>query len=159
MQTTTFLTTLLAAAATTVSGAAIAPRQANAISIARFAANCIPHSVLCVYDFTAITSPTSASPSGNPDPVRCTKYLQGPDRLPDVALTGCDGLAYAWAVSRVQGGGLQLTVTTPRDSHTNYTGTFDIGADQLVMEQHEASVVERYTGPGEFDVAVGWSNS
>ncbi|KAI1372618.1 hypothetical protein F4677DRAFT_432189 [Hypoxylon crocopeplum] len=154
MQPNTLLTTLFAA--TTVSGAALQPRQAQSFTVANFTASCIPHSVLCTYDFAVITDPTSASPSGNESPAQCSLMLQGPDFLPPVNLTGCaDGAAYSWAVEVEQEGGLQLSVTTPMDSHANYTGVYAVPADQLVAEQHGAVITQRYTGPSGFAVPIG----
>ncbi|KAI1389268.1 uncharacterized protein F4822DRAFT_194961 [Hypoxylon trugodes] len=153
MQFNTLLATLFAAA--TASGAAL-PRYATSFNVTGFAASCIPHSLMCNYEFSVITDPASASPSGNPDPAKCSIMLQGPDNLPAVNLTGCAEVgAYSWAVALAQGGGLTLSVTTPRDSHSNYTGEYGIPATELEREQHEASVIQRYTGPSTFAVPIG----
>ncbi|KAI0155435.1 hypothetical protein GGR52DRAFT_577381 [Hypoxylon sp. FL1284] len=150
MQTNAFITALFAAA--TVSGAAI-KRQATGFSVTGFSASCIPHSVM--YEFSVITNPTSASPSGNESPADCQLMLQGPDILPAVNTTGCTApSAYSWAVGLADGG-LQFNVTTPMDSHTNYTGSYSIGSDELVVEQNGAVVTQRYTGPSTFEVPIG----
>ncbi|KAI2467978.1 hypothetical protein F4781DRAFT_432819 [Annulohypoxylon bovei var. microspora] len=154
MKSNTITTALFAAA--TVSGAVMKPRQANSFSVSNFTASCIPHSLLCTYEFAVITNPTSASPSGNPSPAQCSLMLQGPDYLPAVNLTGCaEAGAYSWAVSLVEGGGLSLSVTTPQDSHANFTGAYPVPADQLVAEQHGAVITQRYTGPASFAVPIG----
>ncbi|KAI1455590.1 hypothetical protein F4805DRAFT_435447 [Annulohypoxylon moriforme] len=147
-------------AAATVSGAVMKPRQANSFTVSNFSASCIPHSLLCTYEFAVITDPTTASPSGNESPAQCSLMLQGPDYLPPVKLTGCaETGAYSWAVDLVKEGGLTLSVTTPQDSHTNFTGSYDISADQLVAEQHGAVITQRYTGPSGFAVPVGGSSA
>ncbi|KAI2609215.1 hypothetical protein GGR54DRAFT_643705 [Hypoxylon sp. NC1633] len=153
MQPNTLLTTLFAAAA--VSGAAVQRRQANAFTVSNFTASCIPHSFYCAYDFDVITDPASVSPTGNSTPVSCGLFLPGPDYLPAVGLTGCDPAAYSWSVAVAPGGGLQLSITTPQDSHGNYTGVYDVPADQLVAEQHGAVTTQRYIGPGDFSVPIG----
>ncbi|OTA70815.1 hypothetical protein K449DRAFT_460560 [Hypoxylon sp. EC38] len=156
MKSNTLLATLFAASA---SAAVMKPRQANSFSVSNFTASCIPHSLFCTYEFAVITDPTSASPSGNSSPAKCSLMLQGPDYLPPVNLTGCDGGAYSWAVTLPQAGGLELSITTAKDSHTNYTGIYDIPADQLVAEQHGAVIDQRYTGPPEFAVPIALANS
>ncbi|KAI1136292.1 hypothetical protein F5Y05DRAFT_392275 [Hypoxylon sp. FL0543] len=156
MKPNTLLATLFAASA---SGAVMKPRYANSFSVSNFTASCIPHSLYCTYEFFVITDPASASPSGNPSPVKCSLMLQGPDILPPVNLTGCEGGAYSWAVTLPQAGGLELRVTTPMDSHTNYTGVYDIPKEQLVTEQHGAVIDQRYTGPAGFAVPVSTTNS
>ncbi|KAI1204421.1 uncharacterized protein F4807DRAFT_332446 [Annulohypoxylon truncatum] len=155
MKSNTIASALFAAA--TVSGAVMKPRQANSFSVTNFTASCIPHSLLCTYEFAVITDPTSASPSGNPSPAQCSLMLQGPDYLPPVPLTGCAEVgAYSWAVDVLPDqGGLTLSVTTPQDSHTNFTGSYDVPADQLVAEQHGAVITQRYTGPSAFAVPIG----
>ncbi|KAI1104376.1 hypothetical protein F4804DRAFT_332390 [Jackrogersella minutella] len=151
--------TIIATLFTAVSGAVMKPRVADSFTVSNFSASCIPHSLLCTYEFAVITDPTSASPSGNPSPAQCSLMLQGPDYLPAVNLTGCaDVGAYSWAVDVVQDG-LQLSVTTPQDSHTNYTGVYPVTSDQLVTEQHGASVVQRYNGPPDFAVPIGTASS
>ncbi|KAI0880673.1 uncharacterized protein GGS22DRAFT_174490 [Annulohypoxylon maeteangense] len=142
--------------ASAVSGAVMKPRQANSFSVSNFTASCIPHSLLCTYEFAVITDPTTASPSGNPSPAQCSLMLQGPDYLPPVQLTGCaDAGAYSWAVDVLKEGGLTLSVTTPQDSHTNFTGSYAVPAEQLVAEQHGAVITQRYTGPSAFAVPIG----
>ncbi|KAI8964268.1 hypothetical protein F5Y11DRAFT_316507 [Daldinia sp. FL1419] len=152
MQFGTVLATLFAA---TASGAALKSRYATGFTVTNFTASCIPHSVMCTYEFYTITDPASASPSGNSDPAKCSLMLQGPDYLPAVGLTGCaEKGAYSWAVDKIEGG-LKLRVTTPQDSHGNYTGVYEITSDQLVAEQHGASISQRYTGPPGFTMALG----
>ncbi|KAI1404217.1 hypothetical protein F4819DRAFT_483841 [Hypoxylon fuscum] len=154
MQPNALLTTLFAVA--TASGAAIKARAATAFTVSNFTASCIQHSVMCTYEFAVITDPTSASPSGNESPAQCTLMLQGPDYLPPVNLTGCaEKQAYSWAVAVMKEGGLQLNVTTPQDSHANYTGVYNVPADDLVAEQHGAVITQRYTGPSNFEVPIG----
>ncbi|KAI2778492.1 hypothetical protein F4815DRAFT_447209 [Daldinia loculata] len=151
MQLNTLLATLFAA---TASGAAIKSRYATGFTVSNFTASCIPHSVMCTYEFFAITDPASASPSGNPEPAKCSLMLQGPDYLPAVSWTGCaEEGAYSWAVDKVEGG-LKLSVTTPQDSHSNYTGVYEITSDQLVAEQNGASISQRYTGPSGFPMSL-----
>ncbi|KAI1091225.1 hypothetical protein F5B19DRAFT_493606 [Rostrohypoxylon terebratum] len=147
--------------AASVSGAAITiPRQANSFSVTNFTASCIPHSLLCVYEFAVITNPTTASPSGNPSPAQCSLMLQGPDYLPPVQLTGCaETGAYSWAVDLVKEGGIRLNVTTPQDSHGNFTGSYEVPADQLVVEQHGAAISQRYNGPNAFAVPIGGASA
>ncbi|KAI1800110.1 hypothetical protein F4811DRAFT_557121 [Daldinia bambusicola] len=151
MQINAILATLFAASA---SGAAIKSRYATGFTVTNFSASCIPHSV--IYEFYTITDPETASPSGNPDPAKCSLMLQGPDVLPAVAWTGCAELgAYSWSVDKYEDG-LKLRVTTPQDSHGNYTGVYEITTDQLVMEQNGASISQRYTGPADFAMALGY---
>ncbi|KAI6086861.1 hypothetical protein F4821DRAFT_237614 [Hypoxylon rubiginosum] len=150
MQTNAFIAALFAAA--TASGAAL-KRGATSFNVTGFSASCIPHSVYCNYEFSVITIPTSASPSGNESPAKCQLMLQGPDILPEVAMTGCEGLAYSWGVDKLDGG-LRLNVTTPQDSHTNYTGSYSIAPDQLVIEQNGAVVDQRYIGLPNFEVPI-----
>ncbi|KAI1761972.1 hypothetical protein GGR53DRAFT_522017 [Hypoxylon sp. FL1150] len=150
MQTNAIIAALFAAA--TASGAAL-KREATSFNVTDFSASCIPHSLLCTYEFSVITIPTSASPSGNETPAKCELMLQGPDILPAVNMTGCEGLAYSWAVDKMDGG-LRLNVTTPQDSHTNYTGSYAIAADQLVIEQNGAVVDQRYNGSANFEVPI-----
>ncbi|XDG04688.1 hypothetical protein ABKA04_004303 [Annulohypoxylon sp. FPYF3050] len=158
MKSTTVASALFTAA--TVSGAAIMkPRQANSFSVTNFTASCIPHSLLCTYEFAVITNPTSASPSGNSS-AQCSLMLQGPDYLPAVKLTGCAQTgAYSWAVDLVKEGGLRLNVTTPLDSQTNSTGSYEVPADQLVVEQHGAAITQRYNGPNAFAVPIGGASA
>ncbi|OTB02731.1 hypothetical protein M426DRAFT_322331 [Hypoxylon sp. CI-4A] len=112
------------------------------------------------YEFYVITDPTSASPSGNESPAKCSLMLQGPDYLPAVNLTGCAEVgAYSWAVEVEKEGGLQLSVTTPQDSHGNYTGVYAVPADELVAEQHGAVITQRYTGPISFAVPIGTASA
>ncbi|KAI4863127.1 hypothetical protein F4820DRAFT_386451 [Hypoxylon rubiginosum] len=152
MQTNAIIAALFAAA--TASGAVL-KREATSFNVTGFSASCIPHSVLCVYGFNVITIPASASPSGNESPAVCQLMLQGPDLLPAVDPTGCaNGGAYSWSVA-LQDGGLQLSVTTPQDSHGNYTGSYAITSDQLIIEQNGAVVDQRYTGPASFEVPIG----
>ncbi|KAI1467764.1 uncharacterized protein F4812DRAFT_427497 [Daldinia caldariorum] len=152
MQINAIFATLFAASA---SGAAIKSRYATGFTVTNFSASCIPHSVMCSYEFYTITDPETASPSGNPTPAKCSLMLQGPDVLPTVGWTGCaEKGAYSWAVDKFEDG-LKLRVTTPQDSHGNYTGVYEITTDQLVMEQHGASISQRYTGPAEFTMALG----
>ncbi|KAI1770609.1 hypothetical protein F4818DRAFT_254598 [Hypoxylon cercidicola] len=139
--------------AATASGAAL-KRTATSFNVTDFSASCIPHSVMCTYEFNTITIPASASPSGNESGAKCHLMLQGPDILPAVGLTGCDGQAYSWSIDLMDGG-LLLNVTTPQDSHGNYTGSYAIVPDQLVIEQHGAVVDQRYTGPSSFEVPIG----
>ncbi|KAI0376879.1 hypothetical protein F5Y04DRAFT_195164 [Hypomontagnella monticulosa] len=142
--------------AATASGSVLKARQANSFSVSNFSASCIPHSVMCSYAFAVITNPESTAPSGHPDPVQCGLMLQGPDYLPPVNLTGCsEGAPYSWAVAVNQDRSLQLSVTTPHDSHSNYTGVYDLPADELVVEQHGAVMTQRYTGPAAFEVPLG----
>ncbi|KAK6951481.1 hypothetical protein Daesc_008016 [Daldinia eschscholtzii] len=80
---------------------------------------------------------------------------KGPDYLPAVGWTGCaEKGAYSWAVDKFEDG-LKLRVTTPQDSHGNYTGVYEITADQFVVEQRGASISQRYTGPSDFTMPLG----
>ncbi|KAI1336528.1 hypothetical protein F5Y15DRAFT_201494 [Xylariaceae sp. FL0016] len=150
MKPTAILGTLLCAAAsvTAAPGAALRfGRQASSYNVANFTASCIPHSVLCDYEFDVVASTDMF-------PTECSLLLQGDgDLLPPVELTGCENNAYAWSVAS-SNGTLSLTVTSSFNSRVNLTGTHLIPSSQLVLETNGASVSQRYVGPTAFNMST-----
>ncbi|KAI0006853.1 hypothetical protein F4779DRAFT_594822 [Xylariaceae sp. FL0662B] len=148
----------VAAAATAVSGAAVQPRQATFYTVSNFTASCIPHSVMCSYDFDVVAESSMF-------PTNCSAFVQGPDLLPAIPPTECDNPAYTWSATPEgegeqdgsgsgSGSGITLRVSTPFNARINITGIYTIPADQLVVEQNGASSSQRYTGPSEFTLPV-----
>ncbi|KAI0592784.1 hypothetical protein F4775DRAFT_580817 [Biscogniauxia sp. FL1348] len=128
--------------AATVSGAALRPRQATFFNVTDFHASCIPHSLLCSYEFDVVAQSSMF-------PTSCSLMLQGPDILPTVDQTACENSAYAWSVA-TSNGTLALSVTTVFNGRMNLTGTHIIPTGELIMEQNGASISQKYTGPTGF---------
>ncbi|KAL7623580.1 hypothetical protein AAE478_007263 [Parahypoxylon ruwenzoriense] len=137
---------LLAAifAAASANAAAVQPRQGRGFNVSKFSASCIPHSVMCSYDFMAAVSGKQST--------KCSLMVHGPDYLPAVPLTGCEDRTVSWSVIK-ENKGLALTLTTP-GAQSNITGTHAITEDQLVAEQHGAVITQRYTGPADFQITA-----
>ncbi|CAI6287300.1 unnamed protein product [Periconia digitata] len=135
-------------AATTASAAAV-PRDTNAYDITEFYANCVPHSVMCNYQFQVVRSN-----AGETIPVKCSLSLTSPDgKLPPVTEGPCEQSSRTFDVSRTEDGGLKFEVSQPVSPASNLTGVYEIKSEDLVVEVSGASQAEVYRGVREFGLA------
>ncbi|KAI1425512.1 hypothetical protein F5Y12DRAFT_369425 [Xylaria sp. FL1777] len=148
MQLSPILGALFAAAA---SGAAVESRDAVLYNVFGFTADCIPHSVNCGYGFRVVPSTDAPGSNGT----ICGNLVGGPDFLPPLPLTACfTNPQIAYSIAIPDEGGLSLTITSALDLHTNITGTHDVPADQLILQNGTISVSQQYIGPTNFTIVA-----
>jgi hypothetical protein len=85
----------------------------------------------------------------------CTAFLQGPDYLPAVELTGCADPTYSWAMATTDDrSALTLTITTvsTADAASNVTLTHAITSDELTITNGGSVQTQSYVGSKEFSV-------
>ncbi|OTA93192.1 hypothetical protein M434DRAFT_395892 [Hypoxylon sp. CO27-5] len=124
-------------------GAAIRSTDACGAQFAiyNFTASCIPHSVFCAIDFNVKTSPGAPS-------VECSFWGPGPDRLPQVQLSGCRDPNVSFSFGG--NGHHELTVVSALAPEQNLTGTYAISDSDIVLEDHGSVQTENYEGPSTF---------
>ncbi|KAI0904212.1 hypothetical protein F4824DRAFT_462801 [Ustulina deusta] len=147
MQINAILGALFAVAA---SGAAVKSRDVVLYNVSGFTAFCIPHSVQCGYGFRVVPSTDAPGSNGT----ICGNLVLGPDNLPPLDLTACftnPNFAYSIAIAN---GGFSLAITSALDEHTNITGTYDVTAEEIVVDNGGTTFSQRYIGPTNFTLAT-----
>ncbi|KAI0966514.1 hypothetical protein F4678DRAFT_448720 [Xylaria arbuscula] len=148
MQVSAILGALFAA---TASGAAVQSRDAVLYNVSGFTADCTPHSLQCGYGFRVIPSTDAPGSNGT----ICGNLVGGPDYLPPLPLTACfTNPDYAYSIDIPNAGGLVLTITSALDAQTNITGTHNVPADQLILQNGTISVSQQYAGPTNFIIVT-----
>ncbi|KAI0385146.1 hypothetical protein F5Y04DRAFT_206267 [Hypomontagnella monticulosa] len=115
------------------------------IHISNFTAGCTPHSLFCSMAFNVRTTPGSLSAA-------CSFWGPGPDRLPQIGLSGCSNSDVSFSF-----GGNQeyreLNVVSTLNQGRNLTGTRHIPASEFVVEDHGSVQTEKYIGPSSFPIS------
>ncbi|KAI1463140.1 uncharacterized protein F4812DRAFT_285316 [Daldinia caldariorum] len=133
--------------ATTALAASLQRRQVQNRDIVNFAADCIPHSTFCSYNFNVVTE--SFFPLDT-----CSAFVQGPDNLPEITEGKCNNTAYTWSTTKSSDGGLKFAIWYPFNSRSNITYCHTIPASQIVTQNNGAVSTQHYTGPRNFTASI-----
>lgn len=94
--------------------------------------------------FDVKTSPGAPS-------VECSFWGPGPDRLPQVQLSGCRDPNVSFSFG--SNGHHALTVVSALTPEQNLTGTHNISDSDIVLEDHGSVQTENYEGPSTFIIS------
>ncbi|ORY60502.1 uncharacterized protein BCR38DRAFT_411654 [Pseudomassariella vexata] len=143
MKSSSIIATLFATASL---GAVLRNREGCGFDVVQFYASCVPHSLYCSYSFNVTSESITA-------PVECSSFVQGPDYLPTIPLTGCSDptVSYSFDVGE---DAFTLAVTTASSKGQNLTGTHTITADEVVVDDNGSVRDQRYIGPQNFTISA-----
>lgn len=133
---------------------AIPSPQAPTVAIVNFTAGCIPHSSYCDYRF-GVTSQLGTVPV---DVCFAHARLTVLEKLPPVVdqndckvgTTDIINPAWHWSIDCHTNDGLHFKVWYPFNSRSNLTFCHDIPANELKIDVHTTSRVEKYVGCSNF---------
>ncbi|KAI0106885.1 hypothetical protein F4814DRAFT_72674 [Daldinia grandis] len=132
---------------TTALAASVQRRQAQNYGIANFAADCIPHSTYCAYNFNVISDPIFS-------PDVCSAFVQGPDVLPEITEGKCNNTAYTWSTTKTPDGSIDFAIWYAFNSRSNITYCHTIPASQITTQNNGAVSTQHYTGPRNFTASI-----
>lgn len=142
-----FLATL-AALAVGASAATLQPRQNPVQHIQNLTAACIPHSVMCQYQFQVNDQP-EVFPTGIP----CNITLAGPDRLPAVDQAECSDPIVKFGFQPYNGG-LNMSLYIPANTRVTLKYCAYLPPSDFVIDDHGSVQDQRYVGPNDFLISV-----